>query len=331
MTEATATTVTAPEPTATPVDPPEGGGVDQPAAVPTPMTGQEATPPPADPLAAQKAELEKRFEAASKHELRQRALKRDLETKHSALTEREKALEAREKRAQELESEWQLFQDNPLEWAERRNVDPDTLAERILRPKTPEQRKIAEIEEKLTKKEQAERDAAEKREKARQERERQENLAQLVATLNPEDHPHTTSVYEPWEIPDVVDRELQLAVEVDMGDGQVHRTTVLQHFIDTNGRLPTLTEVADYLETRTKARISKLKPVAATPAPAPANGTQPAVSPGVTTQASPNGQANTLTNNHAAEVASGRPGKKSREEVRSELIRQLEAEDGANQ
>lgn len=291
--------------------------------LPTSTENTEATPETTAPAGApQEAAIkppsedrEKQFQKYLAAERKLSKQRRDFESKVADLERRQSEFEAKQKEWSKKEDEWKLYEKDPLRWAQLRNVDQETLAKRMLEPKSALEDRIEQLESELR----AERDNREKSSKETEERSKKQRIAdaeaQLVAKVDPTKHKALVTVWETDEFPRAVDRALNQIADQERG------LTVLEAFQDLYGRLPSDTEIVDYMEqlAQTKLKGWNQQP----PAEAPQ-----AASKAATKQASGSKQGpTTLTNEDASQVYAGGTNASTREQRARELAKKLAQED----
>ncbi len=304
---------------------PEPAEVEAPVVAPA----DPAAAPAPDAAKAKDEKLAARFEAAKAAELRGRRVANEARTAADKVKADQEAIA--KDRAQ-LEQERALLANDPIAALTAAGVtDIKAWLQRVVTPASEESRRLAELEKREKARETEATKAAEAaKAKDAEARERQEMVG-FVRSIAPETHPHTVARYEPHEIPAVVKR-----VKAQHGDA----------FEKKYGRAPTLDEVRDYIEAESqewasaehrRALAPKIFKTGEAPRVAsdPKSGTDTAgAAPGGSQENGSGHQGangpRTLTNDHAAQVTSGRPSKeKSRKERLRDLAAQLEAEDAA--
>jgi hypothetical protein len=264
----------------------------------------------APPAAPTDLEIARRFEAAKQADARARKASLEAKREREALAKERADLAALRK---QLDDEHAALEENPLEWADRRKVNPDHVAARFLKPMTPEERRLRDIETKLETKERLEKDAAEKAAASEKEAAHKRQMIAFVSEIRPEECPHLTSLYDADEVPALVERAINL-----------HGAAFLEEY----GREPSNAELRAYLESEAKRRATRIagRGQQAPAVTEPSNGVSGQAAPGSGLPAT-NGP-HTLTNNHAAQAASAKsPRPETREERRARLVAQLEAEE----
>lgn len=303
--------------------------VGEPPASPPTGADEQAAPdaekPPADAPKPEESAA-KRFEAAKAAELRARRatekaqaqIAEDRRRAQAELHQERQALEAERKSVAGQLAEWEQAQRDPLAWALSK-VPEDQLASRFAALGSPEARKIRELEERLNADAKAREDAAKRAEEQAGEQSRHRAMVQFVGEITSDECPFLTHMYEAHEVPALVEQALR------------------QHgpaFRREHGRAPTNAELRAYLEHDSQARYERAearRKAAHESPPAPSNGapeSSDSKNRGSGPQAA-NGPG-TLTNNHAAQAATGRSSRKTKEERRAELIAQLEADAAAS-
>lgn len=288
----------------------------------------EAPVEPAKEAPAQEEKLAKRFEALKASEIRSRRAIADARTATEQVESAKAAVEKREKDLQERET---LLKNDPIAALQAIGVeDIKGWLRRAVTPASEEARETAALRKRLDDRDKADAEAKTAAEgKLAEEREHRQMVA-FVGTITPEEHPHTVARYEPNEIPAVVKRVLS-----EHGSA----------FKDKYGRKPTADEVRDYIEAESKDWAAAEHRRAVLPKifqnrQAAGDGAEPKSGEGAA-GAGPSGQENgsghqgangprTLTNDHAAQAATGRTNRPlTREERKRALKAQLEAEDEA--
>lgn len=312
MSEAAATTTLATIPTAPSA---EGAATEAPEAEGSAPAEPAAPPAAVEPEEDKNLELAKRFEGLAKREARARRFENEFQTKLSSLSEKEKAIEAK---LAELEAALE----DPVDYYLRTGKkDPVEVAKRFARPVSEEEKRIKALEDKIAREEEARAKAEAERTKRETEAQRHQSMRQFVGSITPDECPHLTSLYEPHEVPTLVEKLLTKPADPSDPGGP----TLLEHFVETNGRKPTDKEIRECLEYDAEIRATRLMSRTRPSDAAAPETPQPSPDPVPAASASKGGPSS-ISNQHAAPSSSSKSRKKSREELRKELTARLEAE-----
>lgn len=255
-------------------------------------------------------DIARRFEAIKQADVRARRLKLSVKEAEQRILDadrREAEVARREAAIQSVEDK---LRDSPLEWADERKVDPDILAKRYLKPLSPEEKRIRDLEIKYETRDREEREAKEKAASEATALSHKQEMHAFIRQIIPEECPHLTALYDAYDVPRLVERAINL-----------HGAAFLEEY----GRNPTNAELRGYLESEAKARALRLSPGQVAPGSEPGNGVsgQASIGSGPPASSGPH----TLTNQHAAQAASAKsPRVETLEERRAKLVAQLEAE-----
>lgn len=299
--QAPATPSAAETPAATEPTTPQEGSTE---AQPTENEASEASPVVEQP--DPDLEIARKLENASKAAARAR--------RHEAEMQRMRSeLDAERRRLAEMRAEYEAALEDPIEHYLKKGKDPVEVAKRFAKPMSEEEKRIAKLEAKL----EAEERARQERETAEQTRQRQyaqqRAWADFVRQIEPEEYPHLTSMYEPTEVPRLVQN--LLSRPSDASDPE--SPTVREVFRERFGRDPTPKEIRDALEHEAEERATSLlerlhrkSPAQATPPGSPEANQEPT----------------SLSNTHAQSSPSTRASTETREERLRRLKEELEAE-----
>jgi hypothetical protein len=272
-------------------------------ATPLAPEPSEAAPTPEEP--DKHLELARKFEGVAKREARARKLEAEHQAKLQALTEKEKALDAK---LADLETAL----GDPIDWAMKRGDDPVELAKRFVKPESEEEKEIKAIKKELREWKEAEAKKLAEQEARFKAQQRHQSLVSFVSKITPDEAPNLTSLYEAKEVPQLLEELLHRPV----GQGN----TMLTAFQEKYGRNPTDTEIIECLEYEAEERATRIL--------ARHRSGQDENAPPQET--APQSQTRGLSNQHAGVTNSARKPPLSKEErrkqAREEITRALEAE-----
>jgi hypothetical protein len=257
-------------------------------------------------------ELSKRFEAAAKREANVRRLESQWQEKLSGLSEKEKAIQAKLDELDEALGD-------PVGYLLKKGKDPVEVAKRFAKPESEEEKRIRKLEEALAAKTAQEEQEKERIAAEQQDRRRFEAMKMFVGSITPDNAPNLTLVYEPHQVPALVEELLHRPVD----DGTGRTIPLIRKFNIEHGRNPSDDEIREALELEAQPRATRILEGHAKRSSQPTNG-QAQQAP-AQTESGPNG----ISNQHAAATSSGKKKALSLEErrrqAREAIVAGLEA------
>lgn len=285
---------------ATPEAPSEAAGQNTPPATAVSEAASDAAGVEPD----QNLEIAKRFDALAKNESKFRRRDAEFQAKAQSIAEKEKAIEAKLAELEEAMSD-------PIAYYMAQGKDPVEIARRFAKPETEEEKRIRQLEQKLTEREKREEEQAEAAKRQAQEQQRTAAMRSFVSKINPDDHPNVTSIYAADEIPSLVTELLNRPTSRG-------GPSMVELFKEQHGRSPRDEEIIEVLEYEAQERATRLLERHKASLASQADSAQP--------QSGPSG----ISNQHAAATngASKKPLSKDerRKRAREEITAALEAE-----